>query len=184
MSIALIDNYDSFTYNLAHMIEMLGYTPDIYKSDQISLEKLRPYTHLIISPGFGNPKDAGISMETIKHYQTNKKILGVCLGHQCIAEVFGGKVSKLKMPIHGKASLIKIFPCPLFRGLPNEVKMGRYHSLHVSSLSSDLLPLGFSSDGILMALRHKDYEIYGVQFHPESILSTYGKELLKNFLDL
>ncbi|PAF52053.1 aminodeoxychorismate/anthranilate synthase component II [Helicobacter sp. 13S00477-4] len=184
MKIAMIDNYDSFTYNLIHYIEAMEYKIDVYKNDAIKLIDLQSYTHFLISPGFGSPKDSGICLDIIKYYSHQKKILGICLGHQCIAQVFDSTISPLSNPIHGKTSIITLKKSVLFKGLPVHLKVGRYHSLYVSSLGENLLPLAFSEDGILMALKHKVFDVYGVQFHPESILSEGGKTILQNFLSL
>lgn len=185
--VAIIDNYDSFTYNLAHYIEAIGYSFSVFLNDEITpkeIEILEPFTHIIISPGPGSPKESKISMDVIKHYKEKKKILGVCLGHQCIAQAFGGKISRLKTPMHAKMSRILLKPCELFKDLPQNISVGRYHSLYVSSLPSELLAIAVDSEGILMALKHKNKAIYGVQFHPESALSEGGEIILKNFLNL
>lgn len=187
VKVAIIDNYDSFTYNLVHYIEAMGYLVSVFLNDEITpnkIELLNPFTHLIISPGPGNPKDSKISIEAIRYYKEKKKILGVCLGHQCIAEAFGGKISRLKTPMHAKTSQILLKPCKLFKNLPQSISVGRYHSLYVSSLPSELFALAFDSEGILMALAHKTETIYGVQFHPESVLSEGGEIILRNFLEL
>ncbi|PAF48906.1 hypothetical protein BKH41_04570 [Helicobacter sp. 12S02232-10] len=184
MKIAMIDNYDSFTYNLVHYIEALDQKIDVFKNDGIALKDLDSYSHILISPGFGNPQDAKINMDLIKHYAASKKILGVCLGHQCIAEAYGGKISRLFAPVHGKASIINLLPCALFEGLGSSLMVGRYHSLYVSSLGEELIALAYDNDGVIMALKHKLYDVYGVQFHPESVLSDGGKKILENFLKL
>ncbi|PAF45122.1 aminodeoxychorismate/anthranilate synthase component II [Helicobacter sp. 11S02596-1] len=184
MKIAMIDNYDSFTYNLVHYIEALDHSIDVFKNDAITLEALAPYSHILISPGFGSPKDAKISVGAIRHYAKSKKILGVCLGHQCIAEAFGGEVARLPEPIHGKACRIDLLPCALFAGLGTCLEVGRYHSLHVCSLGEELLGIAYDKNGVVMALKHRCYDIYGVQFHPESVLSFGGKKILENFLNL
>ncbi|PAF46831.1 hypothetical protein BKH46_06350 [Helicobacter sp. 12S02634-8] len=182
--IAMIDHYDSFTYNLVYYLHALSCSVDVFAYDTCTLSMLLPYSHIIIAPGFGHPKDAKGSLEAIRHYAPTKKILGVCLGHQCIGVVFGGEIARLTEPMHGKSSVIDLLPCPLFAGLGDRLEVGRYHSLYVASLGEELVPLAFDSAGIVMALKHRDHDVYGVQFHPESVLSRGGMELLANFLRL
>ncbi|MDR3156600.1 MAG: aminodeoxychorismate/anthranilate synthase component II [Lactobacillales bacterium] len=182
----LIDNYDSFTYNIVHNLLEIGVEPKIFKNDEISLEKLENinFEKIIISPGPGGPNNAGISLSAIKHFYKTKKILGVCLGHQCIAKVFGACICKSKNPMHGKVS--KIFfdeNCKLFENIPQGFQATRYHSLEVqrSTIADPLISVAHTKDDINMALKHKNFHLYGVQFHPESILTIHGKTLLKNF---
>lgn len=183
----LIDNYDSFTYNIVQYLGELGVYLQIYKNDEITVHELKEkdFSSVIISPGPGNPKTAGISCDVIKAFYKTKKILGVCLGHQCIAECFGGQIVKSLNPTHGKVS--EIFQAKddkIFSTVPKHFLVTRYHSLIVDSetLPDCIEPLAFTTDGILMAIKLKEYPVYGVQFHPEAILTEYGKVLLKNFI--
>lgn len=180
--VLLIDNYDSFTYNLVYMLKNLGYLPVILSNDCL-LEDLQKcdFSHLIISPGPSHPREAGVCLEAIRYFAPNKKILGVCLGHQCIAEAFGGVVSALKSPTHGKSSTLSFVPNPLFNGVEQGIRIALYHSLYVSSLGR-CEALGYSADGVLMVLKAKGYDTYGVQFHPESILQQQGENIMMNFL--
>mgnify|MGYP004571600283 FL=1 len=184
----LIDNYDSFTYNIVQYLRELGVEPKVFENDKISIEKLKQlnFEKIIISPGAGNPDTAGISMNVIEEFYKSKKILGICLGHQCIAQFFGAKIVKSKKPMHGKISQITVDTSSvLFENLPKEFNVTRYHSLEVSPwIKSDNIPLKITAktnDGTIMAIEHKLLPIYGVQFHPEAILTEYGHELLNNF---
>lgn len=185
----LIDNYDSFTYNLAQYLGELGETPTVIRNDKITIseiEKLSP-ARIMISPGPGKPADAGISCAVIRHFAGKIPILGVCLGHQAIGEVFGGKVIRAKNLMHGKTSQIRHDGRTIFQGLPNPFSATRYHSLVVErdSLPACLEISAFAKDdNEIMGLRHKEHKIEGVQFHPESILTFGGKKLLQNFLSL
>lgn len=185
--ILLIDNYDSFTYNLYQQIGAIYHDLKVCRNDMISLEaieRLSPEA-IIISPGPGYPGGAGISVEAIKHFAGKIPILGVCLGHQAIAEAFGGKIVRADKPIHGKSSVISInSKTPLFKGMPEKIKVGRYHSLTIekSSLPDDLEIIAEDENGQIMAVRHKEYPICGVQFHPESILTELGSSIISNFL--
>ena len=179
----LIDNYDSFTYNIVQYLQELGVEPKVFENDKITIEKLSQmdFESIIISPGAGNPDTAGISMDVIKKFYRTKKILGICLGHQCIAQFFGGKVVKSQNPTHGKTSCIYFDEnSKLFKGLPQGFEGTRYHSLEVKN--TNLKITARTKDGTIMALEHETLPIYGVQFHPEAILTQYGHELLKNFL--
>ncbi len=186
--ILMIDNYDSFTYNLYQYIGQLHTDIKVFRNDEITLEeieKLNPDA-IVISPGPAFPKDAGISVDVIKRFAKNIPILGVCLGHQSIAEAFGGKVVVANRQLHGKSSSIKIdTDSPLFEGLKGNITVARYHSLIVerSSLPDDLLIIAEDSDGEIMAIKHKDFDTYGVQFHPESILTSNGMTIIRNFLN-
>ena len=182
--VVLIDNYDSFTYNLVHYLEELGEEVEVIEANKAVGAKasINKATHLFISPGPGHPKDARASLEIIKTYCQIKPILGICLGHQCIALAFGGVVNQCKKPVHGKTSKITFIPNPLFKGILQEMEVMRYHSLVVSQSSQELEELAWSDDGVVMALRHREFLVYGVQFHPESILTHEGKKILKNFL--
>ncbi len=179
----LIDNYDSFTYNIVQYLQELGVEPKVFENDKISVEELlqMDFDSIIISPGAGNPNTAGVSMDVIKNFYQTKKILGICLGHQCIAQFFGGKIVKSQNPTHGKTSRIYFDEnSKLFKGLPQGFEVTRYHSLEVKD--TNLKITARTKDGTIMALEHETFPIYGVQFHPEAILTQYGHELLKNFL--
>ena len=186
--ILMIDNYDSFTYNLVQYLGELGEELVVKRNDQITLKdvaRLKP-SSIVISPGPGRPSDAGISNDLIKTFAGKIPILGVCLGHQCIGEVFGGDVVRAKRPMHGKTSQIHHIKAGLFTGLPNPFEATRYHSLIVKreTLPSVLAVTAWTKDREIMGLAHKRAPVYGVQFHPESILTTVGKDLLRNFLKL
>lgn len=185
----LIDNYDSFTYNVVQYLEELGIEPKIFENDKVTIDELKSldFDSIIISPGAGNPDTAGISMAVLEEFYKTKKILGICLGHQCIAKFFGANIAKSKNPTHGKTS--KIFVCEnskLFKNLPKNFDVTRYHSLEVekSSMPSSLKITAETQDGTIMALEHDALPIYGVQFHPEAILTQYGHELLRNFIEI
>ncbi|MGI0405979.1 anthranilate synthase component II [Helicobacter himalayensis] len=195
----LIDNYDSFSFNLFYYFCELGVRPVVVKNDfapKLTKEVrdfVADFEYIVISPGFGSPKDSLICLEILKEFSAHKKILGVCLGMQCIASVFGGKVSEMPSPMHAKSALCEFRENALTRGIPNPFKVGLYHSLFVEKCGECEI-LGFAkiafdtskvcTKDIPMILKHKEYSVYGVQFHPESLLSTYGKELLQNFLAL
>ncbi len=185
--IVLIDNYDSFTYNLVQALGELGAELKVFRNDEITvgeIERLSP-THLLISPGPCTPKEAGISVEAIRHFAGKIPILGVCLGHQSIGYAFGGKVVRAERLMHGKTSMIRHDGKGVFAGLPNPFEAMRYHSLVVEerSLPECLEPTAWSEKDELMGLRHRELKVEGVQFHPESILTPEGNKLLKNFLD-
>ena len=187
MKILIIDNYDSFTYNLVHMVEKItNQFPTVFRNDEISLEDINYYDMIMLSPGPGIPKEAGLLKEIISFYSSSKSILGVCLGHQAIAEVFGAELINLETVYHGVATNINIIKKdPIFNDLPNPLKVGRYHSWVVKEpLPNELEALAFDQNGQLMALKHKSLDIRGVQFHPESILTESGKSLLKNWLKI
>jgi anthranilate synthase/aminodeoxychorismate synthase-like glutamine amidotransferase len=182
----VIDNYDSFTYNLVQYFGELGANPVVKRNDAVTVEeveKMRP-ERIVISPGPGSPKDAGISMEVIRRMGAKIPLLGVCLGHQCIGEIYGGKVVRAGRLMHGKTSPIRHDAKGVFRGLPNPFEATRYHSLIVEKSSvPDCLEISAdTSEGEIMGLRHREHPVHGVQFHPESILSKEGKDLLANFL--
>lgn len=183
--LTLIDNYDSFTYNLYQLLAKLGADIKVLRNDAVTAEEAVKNTGaFVISPGPGRPQDAGISQTIIKNYAGKVPILGVCLGHQTIGEVFGAKVVKAPKPIHGMQDTIKHNGKGLFEGLPQDMVIGRYHSLVVEkeSLSDDFVVTAENSEGLIMALQHKTMPVYGVQFHPESILTPDGEKLLANFL--
>ena len=187
--ILIIDNYDSFTYNLYQFIGHFNSDIKVFRNDAITLseiEALAP-SHLIVSPGPKYPKDAGISLEAIRSFNGKLPILGVCLGHQSIGEAFGSKVVKAKNILHGKTSKIRLNKaCALFKALPDEIIVGRYHSLIVDkkSLGKELEVVAEDSEGEIMALKHKGAPTFGLQFHPESILTPEGKIMIKNFLEV
>jgi anthranilate synthase/aminodeoxychorismate synthase-like glutamine amidotransferase len=184
--ILIIDNYDSFVYNLAQYVGELGWEPAVFRNNRITLEeitKLQP-SHIIISPGPCTPLESGISNDVISHFGGKIPILGVCLGHQCIGHVFGGKIIHSLIPVHGKSSKIYHDGKTLFKGLPNPFEGGRYHSLAVECTRNmgELEISAKTLDGIIMGFRHRKYMIEGVQFHPESIMTDVGHTLLANFL--
>lgn len=186
----MIDNYDSFTYNIVQYCLELGADLKVIRNDEMSVEEivaLKP-EKIIVSPGPATPDDAGVSLAVIERFKDELPILGICLGHQSIAQVFGGKVSRAKRMMHGKTSVMECEPgCAIFRHLPELFTATRYHSLIVEqeNLPDSILPMAYSQDDHeIMALQIKDRPIYGVQFHPESIMSEFGHEILENFLRL
>jgi anthranilate synthase/aminodeoxychorismate synthase-like glutamine amidotransferase len=185
--ILLIDNYDSFTFNLAQYLGELGAPPVVRRNDEITLEEIgemRP-ERIVISPGPGRPEDAGVSVEVIKRLGPQIPILGVCLGHQGIGLAFGGSVIRAGELMHGKTSTVHHDGAGVFRGVTQPFSAGRYHSLVVAQpLPADLELAAHTEDGTVMGLRHKTYPIHGVQFHPESVLTGEGKKLLRNFLEM
>lgn len=187
--ILIIDNYDSFTYNLYQYIGEINPDIEVYRNDKITIDEIRQKkpTHIVISPGPGFPKDAGISIQLIRELGKEIPVLGVCLGHQAIGEAFGGKVVHAKELMHGKASDVEVSKeCELFFNLPERVKVGRYHSLIVKKegLPEKLRVTARTDDGEIMGLQHVEYPVYGIQFHPESILTPEGKTILRNFLNV
>ncbi len=183
--ILLIDNYDSFTYNLVHYLEELGAQVTVRRNDKLSLEEVEAFSHVVLSPGPGIPDEAGLLKEIIATYAATKKILGVCLGQQAIAEVFGGRLENLSEVYHGIATPIIIIDpqATLFKDLPTEVVVGRYHSWVVSEdLPESLKVTARDHKGQIMAIEHKEYPVHAVQFHPESILTPSGKKMLANWL--
>jgi anthranilate synthase component 2 len=187
MKILVLDNYDSFTYNLVYIIRQLGFGDqmDIYRNDKISLEAVDQYDKILLSPGPGVPSEAGIMPQLLTRYAAEKSILGVCLGHQAIGEAFGGDLTNLTEVLHGVASEVKVERDLLFEGIPETFKIGRYHSwvIEESSLSPDLEVIARTPDQQIMAVRHKKFQVRGVQFHPESILTENGVQLIKNWLE-
>jgi anthranilate synthase component 2 len=185
--ILLIDNYDSFTYNLAQYLGELGAPPTVRRNDEITIgeiESLAP-THIVISPGPGRPEDAGVSVETIRRFGASTPTLGVCLGHQGIGIAFGGEVIRAPQLMHGKTSSVQHDGRGVFRGVAQPFVAGRYHSLIVGEPLPDELEVSArTDDGTIMGVRHKTYPIHGVQFHPESVLTGEGMQLLRNFLEL
>jgi len=182
----LIDNYDSFTYNLVQAFLVLGAEVEVHRNDTIDIaaaEKLAP-THLCISPGPGTPQQAGVSIAMIQHFGGRIPVLGVCLGHQSITEAYGGRVVRAPRLMHGKTSMIEHDGAGVFAGLPNPCEIGRYHSLiaEAQSLPADLVVTARTAEGEIMGLRHRTLNVEGVQFHPESVLSPDGPAMMKNFL--
>ncbi len=188
IDILMIDNYDSFTFNLVQFLGILGENIKVRRNDKISLEEIERMSpsKIVISPGPGRPSDAGISKDLIKHFYREIPILGVCLGHQCIGEVFGAEVINSGVVVHGKTSMIYHDGKSIFKGIKSPFEAARYHSL---ILKKDTIPPSFivtahTQDGIVMGVRHKDYRLEGIQFHPESFLTPVGMKILKNFIDL
>lgn len=187
MKIVIIDNYDSFTYNLSHLVKDLGAEVTVYRNDQFTLNQLDIFDGIILSPGPGIPSEAGLLMDVIKAYAGRKPILGVCLGHQAIGEVFGAKLLNLDDVYHGVATEGTQFGIdPIFAGLSKRIVMGRYHSWVVdrSAFPECLEVTAVSDDGQIMALRHRHYNIHGIQFHPESVLTPDGRRMLNNWLNI
>lgn len=191
MKILVFDNYDSFTYNLVHLVEKITHTKaDVYRNDQIALEKVKEYDKIILSPGPGIPEEAGLLLPLIKEYAATKSILGVCLGHQAIGEAFGGKLVNLETVYHGVATAIEVrgkksvVRSQLFEGLPDRFEVGRYHSWIVSDegFPGELEVTARDENGYIMALQHKAFDVQGVQFHPESVLTPDGEKILRNWL--
>ena len=186
--IIMIDNYDSFTYNLVQSFGALGEDVRVFRNDKISvaeIESMEPRA-VVISPGPCTPREAGISIELIRRLHTAFPILGVCLGHQAVAEAFGARIVRAGRIMHGKTSMIEFGDSPLYKGIKSPAPGGRYHSLAVDkdSLPEDLIADSFSEDGEIMGIRHTAYPVHGVQFHPESILTPCGKRLMRNFLEI
>ena len=187
MKILVLDNYDSFTYNLVQYVrEILGHKVDVFRNDAIELDEVEAFDKIILSPGPGLPKDAGIMPDLIRRYAPVKSILGVCLGHQAIGEAFGGTLHNIEKVYHGIATPIRVVDgnSLIFRGLPEKLQVGRYHSWVVEKvdLPEDLQITALDDYGTIMAMRHREYDVYGVQFHPESVMTPAGKAMLRNFL--
>ena len=187
MKIVIIDNYDSFTYNLSHLIKSLGAEVDVVRNDQFELADLEPYSKIVLSPGPGIPSEAGLLLDVIRTYAGRKPILGVCLGHQAIGEAFGAQLENLSEVFHGVATPCRVVADdPLFRGLGDTVTIGRYHSWVVAreGLPDCLEVTAESDEGHIMALRHKTLNVHGIQFHPESVLTPDGSRMLENWLSV
>ena len=184
----LIDNYDSFVHNLARYFERLGQRTVVARNDSLHVAQARALKPdaIVLSPGPCTPREAGASLELVRELHAEVPMLGVCLGHQVIAEAFGGRIVRAPVPVHGQASEIRHDGSPLFHGLPQTMRVGRYHSLvaEPASLGEMLRPTAWTTDGVVMAFEHRQLPVYGVQFHPESILTEYGYEMLANFLRL
>lgn len=198
MKILVFDNYDSFTYNLVHLVEKITHKKvEVHRNDQIPLEKVKDYDKIILSPGPGIPSEAGLLLPLIKEYASSKPILGVCLGHQAIGEAFGGKLINLSRVYHGIATPVKIVSeelngknnnslgKDLFKGLPSEFEVGRYHSwiLSEEDFPKELSITARDENNYIMALQHKKFDVTGVQFHPESVLTPLGENILRNWLN-
>lgn len=188
MKIVIIDNYDSFTYNLSHLVKELGAEVTVLRNDVFQLEELEAFDKIILSPGPGVPSEAGLLLDVIKAYAGKKPILGVCLGEQAIGEAFGAKLTNLSEVFHGVQTPVLIkneAPDYIFNGLPDEVPVGRYHSWVVDTdgFPQCLEITAVSQEGFIMALKHKEYDIHGIQFHPESVLTSDGKTMIANFLN-
>lgn len=186
--VLLIDNYDSFSYNLYQLIGAIDSDVKVIRNDEMTIleiEALHP-DKIVLSPGPGRPSDAGICEDVIRHFTGKVPILGVCLGHQAICEVFGATISYANELMHGKQSAVYVDgTCKLFIGVPEKTKVGRYHSLIAlkETMPEELKTIATTEDGEIMAVKHRDYEVYGVQFHPESILTTFGNKMIENFLN-
>lgn len=185
MKIVVIDNYDSFTYNLVHYLEDLGATVTVFRNDEFELKELEVFDKIVLSPGPGIPNEAGLLKEVIKTYAKTKSILGICLGLQAIGEVFGGTLINLEKVYHGVASKITIIENDvIFTNLPNEIEVGRYHSWVISNdnFPQNLIITSVDENKQIMSVKHSVYDVRGVQFHPESILTPYGKKILENWI--
>ncbi len=186
-SILVIDNYDSFTYNLVHLVNELGYDTVVWRNDKFKLEDVEQFERIILSPGPGIPSEAGLLLDVIRTYASSKKIMGVCLGQQAIAEAFGGQLLNLGRPMHGIATNTRLIETdePLFKDIKEEFLVGRYHSWVVDSatLPNELKVTALDDEGQIMALRHRKYPVCGVQFHPESVLTPDGKKMMANWLN-
>jgi anthranilate synthase component 2 len=186
MKILVFDNYDSFTYNLVHLVEKITHTKvDVYRNDKIGLAEIKDYDKIILSPGPGVPQEAGLLLDVIKEYASTKSILGVCLGHQAIGEAFGGKLENLDTVYHGVATPCQLSPSSgLFKGLPDNIEVGRYHSWVVKDegFPNVLEVTARDDNNYIMGLQHKTYDVQGVQFHPESVLTPDGETIIRNWL--
>ena len=184
--ILLIDNYDSFAYNLYQLIGSITDDIKVIRNDEMTVEQITALNPaaIVISPGPGRPKEAGVIEDVIRYFYDKKPLLGICLGHQALCEVFNGKITYAKKLMHGKSSLIKTVDDKLFKGIIQPFSVARYHSLVVAkeTIASELKILAISDDGEIMAVKHRDYPVYGLQFHPESILTSDGKKIIENFL--
>lgn len=184
MKIFIIDNYDSFTYNLVHILEELGCEVNVKRNNQFFIEDLDKFDKIMISPGPGLPSEAGLTNKIIKEYTDKKPILGVCLGHQAIAECFGGTLINLEKVYHGVSSQIHCEEDYLFKDCPNQIKVGRYHSWAVNNaLPNKLQAIAFDQNNTIMAIKHSFYDLRGIQFHPESILTPFGKKIIQNWVE-
>jgi anthranilate synthase component 2 len=186
--ILVIDNYDSFTYNLVHAIKKISGLPvEVYRNNEISLEEIEKYDRIVLSPGPGLPEESGLLLDIIKEFGPRKKILGVCLGHQAIGEAFGGKLHNMNKVLHGIATPVELTEneSVLFKGLPKIIEVGRYHSWIVEkeNLPTCFEVTSYDSEGFIMSMRHKEFDVEGVQFHPESVLTPLGEQIIRNWLE-
>jgi anthranilate synthase component 2 len=192
MKILVFDNYDSFTYNLVHMVEKITHIKvDVYRNDEIELSAVAAYDKIILSPGPGIPEEAGLLLPLIKQYAASKSILGVCLGHQAIGQAFGGNLTNLSTVYHGVATPIQVLDDKptksgqsMFTALPSTIEVGRYHSwvVDAATLPDDLIVTATDANGLIMGMKHKHYDVQGVQFHPESVLTPDGEKMIRNWL--
>ena len=187
MNILVIDNYDSFTFNLVHLLNECGHNPTVWRNDKFELKDIEAFDKIVLSPGPGIPSEAGLLLDVIKTYAPTKSILGVCLGVQAIAEVFGGSLYNLSYPVHGRATAMQVMDDDeiLFDELPHTFNVGRYHSWAVTreGLPNDLKVTAKDAEGVIMGLRHLKYDVRGVQFHPESVLTAHGRQMIQNWLN-
>lgn len=189
MKILLLDNYDSFTFNLFQLVgEVGGETPDVFRNDRIALEEVEKYDKILLSPGPGLPREAGLMPEIVKQFAASKSILGVCLGHQCIAENFGAKLENMECVCHGFGieTLVRLADETLFKNVPDNFQSGRYHSWMVSKkgFPAELEITAEDTEGRVMALRHRKFDVRGIQFHPESVLTPEGATIMRNWLEM
>jgi anthranilate synthase component 2 len=188
MKILLLDNYDSFTYNLVHLLRSLNQSVDVIRNDKIALEGVKAYDKIVLSPGPGIPDEAGIIKDVVREYGPTKSILGVCLGHQGIAEVYGGKLFNMPIVRHGVTCALQVVDASeaLYRGIPERFAVAQYHSwaVEANAIPGDLKVTARNEDGLIMSIAHRKYDVRGVQFHPESIMTEYGKEIMSNWLSL
>ena len=184
--ILVIDNYDSFVYNLVHYLEDLDCKVIVRRNNEIDLEEIEAFDRILLSPGPGIPSEAGLLNDIVSKFAPTKSILGVCLGQQAIGEVFGAKLRNLNQVFHGVATPIEIIENEdtIFKNLPRKLEVGRYHSWVIQDLPNSIIPTSYDENGQVMSIRHRDYQVYGVQFHPESVLTPQGKEMLKNWIEI
>ncbi len=186
MKILIIDNYDSFTYNLVHLINECGFEATVWRNDKFRIGEVEAFDKIVLSPGPGVPSEAGLLLDVIRTYSESKSIFGVCLGMQAIAEVFGGTLYNLNRPVHGRATRMSVVDAsePIFRECPQEFTVGRYHSWAVRSedIPADLSITAVDPEQVIMALRHRSLDVRGVQFHPESVLTEHGRQMIGNWL--
>ena len=184
--ILVIDNYDSFVYNLVHYLEDLDCEVIVRRNNKIDLEEIEAFDRILLSPGPGIPSEAGLLNDIVSKFAPTKSILGVCLGQQAIGEVFGAKLTNLNQVFHGVATPIEIIENEdtIFKNLPQKLEVGRYHSWVIQDLPNSIILTSYDENGQVMSIRHRDFQVYGVQFHPESVLTPQGKEMLKNWIEI
>ncbi len=183
MKILVLDNYDSFTYNLVHYIEALGYTCEVFRNDKIALDEVNAYEKIVLSPGPGIPEEAGILMQLIEQYGPSKSILGVCLGLQAIGQVYGAELYNIGQVVHGKQKNTKVIADDeLFAGVDKEFQSGRYHSWAIRNVQAPLITTAVDDDDVVMAIKHDTYNIHAVQFHPESVMTPQGMKMIENWV--